>query len=69
MDKYIGIQSPWQTKHKDGGDDEDDVEGGKPDQKAVDGTLHLWPAYVQIIRFGSKMLMFCLEQQNQNAID
>ena len=37
--------SPWQAKHEDGGDDEDDVEGGEPDQKAVDGALHLWPAY------------------------
>ena len=35
---------PWQTKHKDGSDDEDNVKGGQPDQKAVDWTLHLWPS-------------------------
>ena len=37
--------SPWQAKHEDGSDDEDDVEGGEPDQKAVDRALHLWPVY------------------------
>ena len=44
FDKYIEVESPGQTKHEDGSDDEDDVEGGEPDQKTIDGTLHLWPA-------------------------
>ena len=43
LDKYNEMQSPWQTKHEDGGDDENDVEGCESNQKAIDGTLHLWP--------------------------
>ena len=38
------MQSPWQTKHEDGSDDEDNVKGGKSNQEAIDRTLHLWPA-------------------------
>ena len=42
------IQIPRQTKHEDGSDDENNVKGGKSNQKAIDGTLHLWPANMQI---------------------
>ena len=48
LDKYMEIQIPWQTKHEDGSDDENNVKGGKSNQKAIDGTLHLWPANMQI---------------------
>ncbi len=33
------------TKHEDGGGDENDVEAGESDQNAVDRVLHLGPVH------------------------
>ncbi len=44
------------TKHEDGGGDENDVEAGESDEDAVDRVLHLGPEH-QVCLIPSKLLI------------